>query len=203
VAASLKYSDFIDLALAWVAQADRRDPGSHVDLFQLASELKEPIPDQWVFDAAERLDLQGLVKWMRVFGRTAMVVLTGEGRLYVEQGGATGVIHEYQRQPSQFFVITGEGHNVAISQTGDVVQDARRQEQGDVFVLISQIENGLEADDTLTDEQRAGFRTDLEAVRGQLEKPEPNRSVIKALLEPIGSLASVGSLVVKLIELVT
>jgi hypothetical protein len=199
--ARLTFAEFIDLALARVAEADRDSPGEYIDLYQVAADLNDDISDQWVFDAAKHLDYQGLVNWMKVMGRTAPVALTGDGRLYVEQGGVTGVIAEYREQPWQFVLISGEGHNVAVSQTGGVTQAANRAE-GDVFVLLSQIENGIEADQTLSPEAKAAAQIDLQAVRGQLQKPEPNRTVIKALLEPMTALASVGSLVLKLIEVV-
>src|SRR5262245_43356256 len=95
----LSFSDVVDLALARVVEADRQHPGARIDLFSTLEDLREPVPDPWVFDVARVLDSRGLVRWLKVLGRTAPVMLTGEGRLYVEHGGSTGVIDEYKREP--------------------------------------------------------------------------------------------------------
>jgi hypothetical protein len=46
------------------------------------------------------------------------------------------------------------------------------------------------------------MRVDVAAVRGQLEKREPNRSVLAAILEPLSQVTSITSLVAELIKLI-
>ena len=198
---TLSFSAFLELVLVRVAEADRVEPGEYHDLFELVEFLRLEVDDEWVYDAAKILDDRGLVTWLKVHGRPTNVRLTGEGRLYVERGGDTGVIRQYERQPSLFVVnITGEGHNVAVSQTGAVSQVSNR-ETNELLVLVEEIERELERDDSLSAEDKAGFRTDLDAVRGQLRKPEPNRKAVASLLEPMAGIASVGSFVTSLLEI--
>lgn len=198
---TLSFSAFVELVLVRVAEADRVEPGEYHDLFELVEFLRLEVDDEWVYDAGKILDDRGLVTWLKVLDRPTNVRLTGEGRLYVERGGDTGVIRQYERQPSLFVVnVTGEGHNVAVSQTGAVSQVSNR-ETNELLVLVEEIERELERDDSLSAEDKAGFRTDLDAVRGQLLKPEPNRKALRSLLEPMAGIASVGSFVTSLLEI--
>jgi hypothetical protein len=199
----LTFTEFLDLCLVRVAEADAANPGGMVDLFKVNADLRVPVPEEWVYRAARLLDDYGYVKSFPVSGPVADVILTGDGQLYVEQGGDTDVIEEYQREPSQFVVnISGEGHTVAFSQSGDVSQSVR-EETNEILVLVSQIDAALDADGALSPEERAGFKTDLEAVRAQLQKPEPNRRAITALLEPMSNVSSVGSFVAQLLSMLT
>jgi hypothetical protein len=141
--------------LARIVEADRQQPGAYVDMIPLAEELRQDIPIDWVFDAREALEVRGLVDPMKVIGHIAPAKLTGEGRLYVEQGGDTGVIDEYRQHPSNFVIVSGTGHQVAVGVQGDVSQTS-----GDVGVpaevweLLDAIEKKLGEDPTLDDRAR-------------------------------------------------
>src|SRR3954462_8063428 len=110
--------------LARIAEADRAQPGSYPDMVTLAEEIRQDIPIEWIFDARDALEGRGLVSPMKVIGRTAPAKLTGEGRLFVEQGGDTGVIDDYRQHPNNFVVVSGTGHQVAVGVEGDVRQNS-------------------------------------------------------------------------------
>jgi hypothetical protein len=197
----LTFTEFVDLSLARVAEADAEEPGDYFDLFTLKHELRMPVDDEWIYNAADLLDTRGLARWMKVPGAMASVKLTGAGRRYVEAGGDSDIIGEYQREPSAFVRnVSGHGHNVASSESVHLSQTAR-DEDNEVLLLVSRIEAGLDGDASLSPEEKAAFETDLEAVRGQLHKLEPNRRAMAALLEPMAGLASVGSFVVQLLSM--
>ena len=76
------------------------------------------------------------------------------------------------------------------------------KEREPVFHLIDLIGAALEKDSGLSDQQKKEMRVDVAAVRGQLEKREPNRSVLAAILEPLSQVTSITSLVAELIKLI-
>jgi hypothetical protein len=128
----------------------------------------------------------------------------GEGRLFVEGGGGTGVIREYRDHPSNFVFVSGSGHQVAVGVGGDVTQTAVPAAiPEDVWRLLEQIETGVADDPSLRDDDRADALADVRMVRLQLERPKPNRRAAVALLDPLAKLATVGAFVAKLVALLS
>jgi len=195
----LSFTEFVELMLARIVEADRQEPGAYVDMIPLADELRQDIPIDWVFDAREALELRGLVDPMKVIGRIAPAKLTGEGRLYVEQGGDTGVIDEYRQHPSNFVIVSGTGHQVAVGVQGDVSQssgDAGVPEE--VWELLDAIEEKLRADTSLDQRAREDALSDVTMARAQLERPEPNKRAALALIDPLAKVAAIGEFVARL-----
>ena len=117
----LTFTEFVELMLVRLYEADRQQPGEVIDLSRLAAELGQDVPEGWLFDAVEALADRGLVEDMRTM-QTAHAILRGEGRLFVERGGSTGVIDEYRQHPANFVVVSGSGHQVAVATGGSVTQ---------------------------------------------------------------------------------
>jgi len=201
---TLTFGEFVELILARLAEADREEPGTWIDMFPLAEQLRANVPDDWVFQAQDVLENRGLVNPLRVLGRTAPARLTGEGRLYVEAGGDTGIINEYRQQPSNFVFVSGSGHQVAVGVEGGVTQTSvQAGVPPEVWELLDQIEQSLTAADELDERQRAHAVLDVQTARAQLERPEPNKRAALALLDPLAKLAAVGGFVQQLIALLS
>ncbi len=188
--------------LARLVEADQAGPGAYVDMFALVEDLRQEIPTDWVFDARDALELRGLVHPLKVMGRTAPAKLTGEGRLYVEGGGQTGIIGDYRERPSTFVVVTGSGHQVAVGVEGDVSQASGGAAiPSEAWALLDRIELGLAEDEPVDDAQRHEALTDVRAAREQLQRRQPNRNAARALLEPLANLATVGELILRVLAL--
>src|SRR6266536_906657 len=82
----MNFSQFIDFLL-WALYTREREHGAgqYVDLSELAETLHEPIDRQWVFDAGKVLESRGLARGIFALGGYTAAMLTGEGRLYVEE----------------------------------------------------------------------------------------------------------------------
>jgi hypothetical protein len=200
----LTFTEFVELMLARLVEADREKPGEYVDMIPLAAELKQEIPQDWVFDARNALEVRGLVDPLKVLGQTAPAKLTGEGRLFVEQGGGTGVIDEYQKHPSNFVIVSGTGHQVAVATQGDVTQTyVETGVPKEAWELLDQVEQAIGSDDTLSGGDRELALADVRAARTQLERPEPNKRAAIGLLDPLAKLATVGDFIEKLVTVLS
>jgi hypothetical protein len=198
----LSFTEFVELMLARLVEADRQQPGAYVDLVPLAEELKQETPQAWIFDARTALEQRGLVRALKVLGRTAPAMLTGEGRLYVEQGGETGIINEYTHHRSNFVIVTGSNNQIAVGVEGDVHQTSvTAGVPREAFDLLDRIEELISSDQSLVDEDRNEALDDVRAARGQLEKKEPNKRAAIALLDPLAKIATVGGFIAKILSL--
>jgi hypothetical protein len=197
----VSFKEFAELMLARLVEADRDHPGTWVDMFPLAEQLRQNVPDDWVFAAREVLESRGLVSPLKVMGRTAPARLTGEGRLFVEDGGSTGIIEEYRQAPSHFVIVSGSGHNVAVGNRGNVTQTSLDPGvPGEAWTLLDQIERSLDEAD-LSEGDRQEALEDVRTARRQLERPQPNKPAALAVLDPLSKIASVGNFVVRLVAL--
>jgi hypothetical protein len=204
-ATRLTFSQFIDLLLARLYDAQRADPDGMVDLNELAADLRESVPDDWVVDAAKVMQAQGLADCMISYG-ACRARLTGMGMLFVEQDGGSGVIRQYHQGPAQFFQhvhVSGAGsHQVVVgNHQNNVTQTSTAQrERPQVFHLIDQIQERIANDSTLAPDEREEIGSDIESVRQQMKKRVPNLSAVAAILEPMGRIASVAGQVAMLIK---
>jgi hypothetical protein len=201
----LRFTDFIELVLARLYEADREGGHEHfVEMDEVASGLKEDIPEAWPFDALVELENRGLIQAMKVMGSNGLAKINGAGRLYVEEQEreSESVIHDYRKHPSNFVVVTGRGHQVAVGTSGDVAQTSVSKEtRNEVVVLLDEMEARLREDDSLTDAAKGMALEDVQASRKQLDRPEPNKRAVAALLEPLAHIASISSSVAKIIAL--
>lgn len=199
---ALTFTQFVELILARLYEADRQQPGHYVDLFMLAEELRQDVPDDWVREARDALQNRDLIHSFKVSGRIAEAKLTGEGRLYVEQGGDTGIIDEYKQHPTNFVIVTGSRAQVAVGTGGNVTQTSVQGKVPDeAWELLDLIENEVRDADGLSHQERQDALTDVKTARAQLERPEPNKQAAIAILDPLAKVSSIGSFVAKLGEL--
>lgn len=126
------------------------------------------------------------------------------GRLYVEQGGDTGIIDEYKQHRSNFVIVSGSHNQVAVGVEGDVHQTSvQAGVPQEAFDLLDQIEQGIAADQMLEAQEREHALTDVRAARDQLQRKEPNKRAALGLLDPLAKIATVGGFVAKLVTLLS
>lgn len=202
-ATPIKFSEFLDLLLASLHQLEAHEgAGKYFDLNKLAQMFTEKPPAQWVFDAAKVLESRKLCRCVFTFG-AIYAQLTGEGRLYVEEEGGSGIIQKFHQQPTQYLLV-GNQNQIVVGAPGGTVQTMMdiEQQRRPVFALLDEIEERLGQEASLTEEEKQDLLSDLQALRNQLKKREPNRNVLAALLEPFSQVASISGLVANLIQMI-
>lgn len=206
MAKRLDFTEFMEFVLARVYELDETvGSGGFHDVHEIAAELAEPVPKNWPADVVAALQDRGLVSGYRAFGGDVGATLTGEGRLFVEQLAREkdSIVHEYRHSPSNIVIVHGgSGHNIAFGNVGYVTQTSISGDVRDeVTALLRQIEETLLADESLDGAEREDALADVRAAQGQMEKREPNRQAVLALLGPLSKIASVGAFVLKIGEL--
>ena len=200
---SMTFSQFIELLLARLYDLDREHGPRYFNLTAVAQELKESVPSAWVFDSAKVLQRSGWARCAFTFG-AVHAELTGEGRLFVErEEGRTGVIEDYHRNPSHYVVVSGSGNQVNVAGGGQTVTQTMtvEQERAPVFELLRELEQGINGDRSLGEREKHDMLADVEAIRQQLRKREPNMGALAAILQPLSQISSIAGGVASLIKL--
>jgi hypothetical protein len=202
----MKFAEFVDLLLMRLYEADQKAGSTPVDLNALVQDLKDPVPEDWTRDAAKILNSRGLADCMFTFG-AVHGSLTGMGRLFVEEDRGTGIIPQYKESPDRFVRVTvlGNNHNVNVNVGGNAASVTQSQmierERQPVFQLVDEAATRLKSDGTLTEDERKELLSDIEALRGQLKRREPNRPAIAAILTPLSKITSIATQIASLIKL--
>jgi hypothetical protein len=196
----MKFIQFVEILLVRLYELDQIEPGFY-SLNEIADELldRDKVPEQWVFDAGKILESRGWAKCIFTLGGECDASITGEGRIYVEEEKGTGTIKEYMGNPKIF--LTGEINQIELSS-----RDRRVSQASDLtmrkpnFELLDKIVDRIRQTKEIQNEQKEELIESVEMVKKLLNKPEPNRSAIAALLQPLGDVASLTSLVFTLID---
>ena len=201
------FSQFIDLLLARLYDAQRQNPGGMIDLNEIAADLKESAPEDWVVDAARVMQARGLADCIISYG-ACRARLTGEGMLFVEEERGTGAIRQYRQEPGQFFQhvsVTGTGNQVVLGTGQKEISHSSsvEHEREPVFRVLGEIEVAIKHEGSLGPAEREDLLADLASLRQQLRKREPNQSAIAALLAPMSHIATVATRVATLIKMLT
>jgi hypothetical protein len=202
----MKFAEFVDLLLMRLYEADQKSGSTSVDLNALVQDLKEPVPEDWTRDAAKILNSRGLADCMFTFG-AVHGSLTGAGRLFVEEDRGTGIIPQYKQSPDRFVhvVVSGSNHNVNLNVGGNsaaVTQSQTiEQERQPAFRLLDEAAEKLKGDRILADDERNELLSDIDALRTQLRRKEPNRPAIAAIMTPLSQIASIATQITGLFKL--
>lgn len=198
-----KFSEFVDVLLVGLYEADRADPGSFFDLNALAKGLISVIPVDWVFDAAKVLESRLLAQCLYSYG-AIRARLTGEGRLYVEEG--RGITKQVLQDPEQYFVnIKGNQNQVVIGQTGGSigvsVQTDIQIQREPAFRELAGIRSALDNDATLSDQDKEQAQSFVKIMETELKRPTPRRQLLSAMLDALSRIASIATKVASLVRL--
>lgn len=206
----LTFSEYVDWVLARLYELDRDEIAADaplVDVRQLSEDLRAPVKSDWPQDAVKVLKSRDLVFGVIAGAGTAEAMITGEGRLFVEQAARQdrGIIREYQEQPQTIVNVHGSGHQVSVANTGSTTQTRSESTDGiaEVIALLETIAETLRDDAALSDDERVEHLADVEAARGQLTKSRPNVAAAVALLAALGDVASVGSLAISAAQILS
>jgi hypothetical protein len=202
VEAKTTFSRFIDLLLARLYDLQQAHPGEFINLDEVAAELVEKVPENWVFEAAKVLKSRGLIDAIFTFGGVH-AQMSGSGMLFVEQE-STPVIREYHANPEHFVQhvnVSGANAQVIVGrdQSGLSQTSTIEREREWAFRLVDEMRNKLEADPSLDNRERDELKADLDSIKSQLSRRSPNRPALAALLEPLSHVTSIASHVATLI----
>lgn len=127
--------------------------------------------------------------------------ITIEGSVFVENGGETGIIERYHREPGTFVQPLSE----SMPPVEPEIQRIRVPEQeGTVYAgraidaILADIEEMLERDPYVIAETKNDVLSDLATLRIQIERNVKNRAVIGAMLESLAAIQSIAPLVTAL-----
>jgi hypothetical protein len=198
-----KFSEFVDILLVGLYDADEKNPGKFFDLNALSKALKISVPLDWVFDAGKVLESRLLAQCLYTYGATHGR-LTGEGRLYVE--GGRGITRKVTEHPEQYFVnIHGNQNQVVVGQTNsNVVQTVQADietQREPVFREIAEIRKALGDDPTLNPGDKEEAQSLLKIVETELRKPSPRRQLVSAMLDALSKITSIATNVASLMRI--
>ena len=195
----MNMTELSELLLVRLYELAEENSSDMHDLMEIGEKFGET--DKFkIHQAAQVLDDRGLIKASFFMGPGADGLITGEGRLFVEQGGQTNVITQYRENPSSFTVhFHGpvSGSNVAVGST-NVSQSI---DNSQAATLLNEIHETLVNDQSLDDTAKADLLSDVETLRAELARSEPRPGVLKAISTTLGNVVSIAAAVAKLVVL--
>jgi hypothetical protein len=85
-------------------------------------------------------------------------------------------------------------NSVAVLGNQNVVKNIVRQEYRDGYLQIEELEKKVNLSSALDDEQKVSIQADLETIKSQLAKKEPNSGIIKIVLSGLSFLADISEI---------
>lgn len=156
-----------------------------------------------ISNAARILYDRGLIQnYNETIGGGPKAKISGEGCLFVERGGETGVIPEFKRHPEKFLLIDKStkiygpvsNSNIAVN-VSNTIQSIS---SGNYLDLISKMAEVIKNDTSLSDLEIEDVLKDIEALKLQCGKTSMNRTVVSGLLEHLSNVSSIGSLILQI-----
>ena len=128
--------------------------------------------------------------------------ITMEGSIFVEEGGETGIIARFRQDPEAFRrdLPAGPAQTPAAAPKeaeidGFPVRDAERPRGRAVEAILADIEEALGQDAATASEGGRDAIANLAALKIQMGRNVKNSRVIEALLDDLGSVPSISSLI--------
>jgi len=178
--------------------------GHHTQVFLDEIAKKFGVTDQSkVINVAKYLDSRGLIKGIFRINET-YAMITGDGAIFVERGGDTGIIPKYRANPTSFIVnidssttIYGNVSNSNIATHSPNVNQTISFTP-EIEGIFSQIFEVLRKDPTLSQELLADAIQDIETLKLQIAKTNKNKTTIESILSTLSNISSIASLVAQL-----
>jgi hypothetical protein len=129
--------------------------------------------------------------------------ITSEGARIVEQGGTTGVISAFRRDPGRFVVSVAQSTHFHGSVSGsNVAVHSQRVSQSmslprDLVEIFDRINDTLAQDLSLAEAQRRELLADVRTLRDELQREKPRGGVIREILGTLADVSSVAGLVIQ------
>jgi len=134
--------------------------------------------------------------------------ISGEGCLFVERGGETGIIQKYRQNPETFIVNIDQSMNVHGNVSHSSISSHSRGVSqavtinNDIQGIISTIINALKADAFLSAQDREDLLHDIEILKIQLSKNKKDKTFIESILGNLSNVSSIASFVLQLGRLI-
>ncbi len=179
---AMTFREFVEYLLWSLYVRERAHPeagGAFFDLSESIAALDDAVAPQWLYDATRVLETRGLVRPILALGGYAAAALTGEGRLEVEDDLAKpdSVVYRFAQRDE----LTAALERI---DSGEQVEPTAQEQRAPVLDLLGELE--LSVDHLgVSDDEKEDLRTDIETVRLQLGKHEPNVDVIAGVLERV------------------
>ena len=157
-----------------------------------------------VFNIADALEDRGLIQASFTMGPAVNACIKGEGTLFVEQGGNTGVIQTYRENPQIFSVAIDQsthfyapisGSNVAVH-SGSTSQNLAQPSE--ILAILADIEASIRETTGILEERREEALSDVAVLKSELSRKQPRRPIVEAVLATLGDLSSITSLLMQL-----
>lgn len=128
--------------------------------------------------------------------------ISGEGCLFIERGGETGIVQEYREHPEKFIIIdksttihgSVSNSNIAVH-ASNVTQTVT---PGSSSEIISKMIEAIKNDASLAASESMDILKDLESLKLQCGKANMNKAIVRGLLEHLANISSIGSLVLQI-----
>lgn len=158
-----------------------------------------------IFRLAQALEGRDLITGSFASGPSVHASITGEGTLFVEQGGNTGVIRDYREHPQTFTVAIDQSthfHATVANSNVAVHSPETRQyssaSSAEISSLLAAIEASVQTDSGLDQRRRDEALSDISVLRSELARERPRRPVADSILATLGDLSSITSLLMQL-----
>jgi hypothetical protein len=197
----LTFTEFITLILTMLYDEELKgNYEEFIFLNELAKRIKLPFPKQWIFDAGKVLESRGYANCIFIEGGAVMATLTGEGRIFVENAikEQNNIAREYKNNPSTYINISGGNVNIT---TGNKNIQTINIEEGkkELLQILEEIKEYIDKSNI---DNKEDLQNDLESIKFQLNKKEPNKSIIADLLEPFGKIIGIAGKVATFIRMI-
>jgi hypothetical protein len=192
----MKFSEFVEY-LVWSLYVRERTEATNgiqfLDLTEAVAALAEPVPAQWVYDAANVLEAKGYIRAIHAMGGYTAAILTGDGRLYVEAEltRPTGVIG------TNF--ATNRELQARLEQAGVGAEPTSGELVAPILELNRALAQAVEAM-SLPELEKQDLMADVRCIEIQLSKYVPNVDVVAGLLESIRRFPSLAVIASQMIQ---
>lgn len=196
----LSFTQFIDFLLWSLYSLEGvQGAGQLYDLSQVNQQLLVPLDHQLVIDAGKVLESRGLIRGVFALGGYVAAMLTGEGRLQVEHSvnDPDSFTAHLLDNPAEYvhWASPDEREKSAIAPPSDEEQRAPAR------AVLDELEQSIGAAAHIPADEKDDLAADLQAIRAQLTKREPNLSVIATLLSDMESWSFLKPQITKLTNL--
>jgi hypothetical protein len=150
----------------------------------------------------------GLINVISTFsGPSPIATLTGQGAVFVESGGESGIIRKYNANPAAFVInvdnrTTVQG-NISNSNISSHSSNVNQQIQlaPNIAALLTAMVEKLNADNSISKDALSDALRDIETLKIQISKSGRNRNIIELIFSNLANISSIGSFVTQLSQL--
>lgn len=157
-----------------------------------------------VFNLGKALEGRGLIQGAFVSGPAVHAAITGEGSLFVERGGDTGIIGEYREHPQSFSISIDQsthfhaavaGSNVTVHSSNT---SQRLESSPEIRSLLAAIEAAIRANTDIGERRREAALSDVAVLNSELAREQPRKPVVDSILATLRDISSIASLIMQL-----